>query len=339
MASSKVQALRRSLLCGVLALIVCGNAPRASALNESRPDEAIKRGEEANAAGRYEDAIRAFKEANRLAHNSCYDCWAGMSLAYTRIGDRRAAEDCAEKVVRLAADAPQRARAHMLRGFVLMSFASDAKALSSAESEFRQALADYPNENVARFELGIVLLKQKRDEEGTKELSEYLAVAPSGTYADQARMLIADPRRARERFAPGFQLDTLQGERLSLNQLSGKIVVLDFWATWCPSCRAALPEIKELVKKYPREKLVLISVSADQNEQAWKDFVAKKGMDWPQCLDSDQKLRAAFQIRAFPTYLVIDGEGIVQQEIVGTDPQKSVAYRLKDTLKAMKQLN
>jgi len=339
MVISQVFVLRCPLVCGILALTLCASAHGGAAFNEPRPDEAIRRGEEANFRGNYEEAIREFKDANKALHNGCYDCWAGMAVAYTRLGNSRSAQECSDKALKFAVDAAQRARGHMLKGFVLMTFASNPEALASAESEFREALAEYGNEPVTHFELGIVLLKEKRDEEGIRELREYLGLTPSGAYADQARKLIADPRRARERFAPEFELNTLQGEKLSLNQLSGKIVVLDFWATWCPSCRAALPEIKDLVKKYPRDKLVLISISADQNEGAWKDFVAKKGMDWPQCLDSDQKLRAAFQVRAFPTYLVIDGEGRVQQEIVGTDPQKSVAYRLRDTLKTMTQLH
>ena len=90
--------------------------------------------------------------------------------------------------------------------------------------------------------------------------------------------MLADPRRAREISAPEFAFTStsLQGESISLKELSGKVVVLDFWATWCPPCRESLPELKELTKEYPSEKLAVISVSADENESQWKRVRSRK---------------------------------------------------------------
>jgi thiol-disulfide isomerase/thioredoxin len=113
---------------------------------------------------------------------------------------------------------------------------------------------------------------------------------------------------------------------------------MDFWATWCPPCRASVPELKELTKKYPVEKLVLISVSADKDEGAWREFVAKKKMDWAQYRDGDDKVLKSFGIHSFPTYLVIDGDGIIRQRLTGLNPQQTVVHRLKDTLAQMPQL-
>ena len=124
----------------------------------------------------------------------------------------------------------------------------------------------------------------------------------------------------------------MQGQDISLRQLVGKTVVLDFWATWCPPCRESVPELKELTRKYPSGLLVVISISADEEEKKWRDFIAKKGMDWPQYLDSDHGMRKLFAVNSFPTYLVIDGEGVVRKRIVGLNPQESVIHRLKDEL-------
>ncbi len=114
-------------------------------------------------------------------------------------------------------------------------------------------------------------------------------------------------------------------------------MVLDFWATWCPACRMSLSELKELVRKYP-ERLVLISISADEKEDVWRDFVNSRGMTWPQTRDPDSQLMRSFAVRGLPTYIVIDGDGVIEREILGTDPKKSVAYRIRDTLKSMKEL-
>jgi thiol-disulfide isomerase/thioredoxin len=71
-------------------------------------------------------------------------------------------------------------------------------------------------------------------------------------------MMLADPRKGREEIAPEFAFTTLQGSEISLAAMSGKILVMDFWATWCPPCRESVPELKALTRKYPNDKLVLV---------------------------------------------------------------------------------
>jgi len=324
-------------ICGLL-LAVTATAQQSPSASPS--DDLLQQGRTALAAGKYQDAIKFFRDGNKLQHNSCFECNLGLATAYSRMNDFQGAQENSKKALALASDANQRARAHTALGSALMRFAGgDPKKLVAAEAEFRQALAQNKDDPAAQFHLGVVLLKQKRDEEGKAELATCLELAPSGPYAEQAKKVLADPRRARERFAPEFQVTTLQGESLSLSGLAGRFVVLDFWATWCPPCRASVPELKELTKKYPQDRLVLISISADHDDKAWREFVAKRNMDWAQFRDADQRMANAFGVRAFPTYLVIDGDGIVQQEIVGENPQQSVVYRLRDILKSFKQLN
>jgi peroxiredoxin len=151
-------------------------------------------------------------------------------------------------------------------------------------------------------------------------------------------MILEDPRRGSQEFAPDFHLTSAQGQEFSLQGLSGRVVVMDFWATWCPSCRESVPELKDLTRKYPSDRLVLISISADEDENSWKEFIAKKKMDWPQYRDSDRTIMRAFGVHSFPTYLVMDGEGIIRQRIVGLNPRETVVHRLKETLWSMPQL-
>jgi thiol-disulfide isomerase/thioredoxin len=132
---------------------------------------------------------------------------------------------------------------------------------------------------------------------------------------------------------------TLQGENLELSKLAGKVVVLDFWATWCPSCVAGVPELHELVKKYSRDQMVLISISHDSDGEKWRNFVAKKHMEWAQYWDRDHRIGSLFGIQALPTYLVIDKEGVIRHRVVGTNPRASVAFRLKPILQTLLQPN
>jgi hypothetical protein len=89
---------------------------------------------------------------------------------------------------------------------------------------------------ILHFNLGYTLLQEGRDAEGIAELKKFTAVESEGAKADQALKLIENPRRAREAYAPDFSFITSEGEYLSLDDLRGKVVLLDFWGTWCPPC-------------------------------------------------------------------------------------------------------
>ena len=102
-----------------------------------------------------------------------------------------------------------------------------------------------------RFNLGLVLLRMERDDEGVSELREFVKLVPNAASAAEARRMIADPRRARVSFAPDFAVVSLDGQKLSLESLRGKTVLIDFWGTWCPPCRAATPDLVRWRRSLP----------------------------------------------------------------------------------------
>lgn len=136
-------------------------------------------------------------------------------------------------------------------------------------------------------------------------------------------------------FAPDVTLTTVKGESITLSSLVGRVVLLDFWATWCGPCRESLPELKELSKRYPADKLVIISISADDEEDAWRSFITSKNMDWYQYRDADGHVQTAFNIHSYPSYFLIDREGIVRESINGLDPHQTLMSRLREPLKKM----
>ena len=89
------------------------------------------------------------------------------------------------------------------------------------------------------------------------------------------------------------------------------MVLVDFWATWCGPCRLALPELKSLRQQMSGEPFELVSISADRYLSALKEFVAKNEMTWPQYWDQKSDLARAFSVPSFPSYYLIDPEGIV----------------------------
>jgi peroxiredoxin/Flp pilus assembly protein TadD len=331
-----------------LLLLVCSVSIATSSLlfAQEKPtplDPAVQQqyqaGRQALSAGKDKEAIDAFKRANKLASNPCFECFVGLAAAYTRQGDLKNALDSCDRAAAAAADNFNKAEAHAVKGKALLTIGKpDGKRVGQAEQEFRTAIELAGNDPVLHLDLAITLLRQSKDDQAREELQKCVALNPAPAMAEQAKLLMANPRRGREEFAPDFQLTTLQGQEYDLKQMTGKIVVLDFWATWCPSCRDSVGELKELSRKYRSDKVVVISISADEDGAAWRQFIAKKKMEWPQYRDADSKLAKSFGIHAFPTYMVIDGDGIIKQRIVGMDPQENIVHRLKATLAAMPQL-
>jgi peroxiredoxin len=183
-----------------------------------------------------------------------------------------------------------------------------------------------------------VLLKQSRDPEGTDELKRYLAdTNGDDRYVKDAERYIDNPRRARELYIPEFSMTTADGRYISTDDLLGKIVVLDFWATWCAPCRASVPELKDIVKKFANAPVVLISISSDDDEEKWRAFIEKNQMTWPQYRDSDNHVLSAFGIHSFPTYVVVDAEGIMRKVEVGAGGGQvgDIADTVKKNLKLL----
>jgi thiol-disulfide isomerase/thioredoxin len=126
--------------------------------------------------------------------------------------------------------------------------------------------------------------------------------------------------------APAFTLKTLDGKTMTRDSLKGKVVVIDFWATWCGPCIKALPEIKELRQKNAGQPLVVVSVSVDEQRAPVEEFVRKNGMDWPQVWDNQGQLAGkVFQVASLPSYVVIDAQGRIAYRQKGWAPMSSAA--------------
>jgi thiol-disulfide isomerase/thioredoxin len=113
----------------------------------------------------------------------------------------------------------------------------------------------------------------------------------------------------------------------------GKVVLVDFWASWCGPCRNALPNLKRLQSAYSGDDFVVVSISEDDDEAGWRAFTASHQMTWPQRLDSDGSLQHQFGVQGLPTYVLIGRDGTVVQKIVGEDPARSIMERLGPEIK------
>jgi peroxiredoxin len=109
--------------------------------------------------------------------------------------------------------------------------------------------------------------------------------------------------------APDFTLSALRGKRVALAETRGKVVLLDFWATWCPTCQASVRELKKINDEFRDQPFALVSVNDERDRVKLRDFVAAHQMDWPQGWDEWSKVTRAYRIRAVPTYLLLDRDG------------------------------
>jgi peroxiredoxin len=277
------------------------------------------------------------------------ECLYWMAQAYQGLGAyKNLIETCEKAIEFVANDTQLRAQLYNLEGvgFQLLSEGQDQKKLQQAESALRRGLAlDFALPSL-RYNLGIVLLQQQRDAEGVAELKNYLEAQPSGVNADGARKIIANPRRAREPYAPEFSITTSEREYIALEDLLGKVVLLDFWGTWCPPCVASVPSLRNLYKRHAKEPwFVMIGISSDTEELKWRGFIEKNQMVWPQYLDRDRRIARAFDIRVFPTYVLIDHEGILRFRGSGSsferaaDLENALQKQLKLASKAMASSN
>ena len=331
----------RTILVALFASLIVYSAQETPA-GKSQPSpeflEHYDKGKQGLKERKFDDAIAAFKKALKV-DPGCADCYFGVAAAYSQKGDANHALEFSDKSLAAAQEDVSRAAAHNLKGGILMALGeSDPGRLKDAETEFRQAVQFRSGTASYSFNLAKALAMQSKADEAKQEFTRCLSLNPDEETARNAKLIMADPRRARAEIAPLFHLTTLQGQNFSLADASGRVLVMDFWATWCPPCRESVPELKALTKKYPSEKLVLVSVSADADDQAWRDFVGRKKMDWMQYRDVDHSILHAFGIHAFPTYLVITGDGIVKRRIVGMNPQETIVHRLKETLQSMPEL-
>lgn len=139
--------------------------------------------------------------------------------------------------------------------------------------------------------------------------------------------------------APDFTLPDVHGKTRRLSDLRGKVVFLNFWATWCPSCREEMPTMEALYQEFKNEGLEILAVSIDQGSDAMVKRVVSAfrhefgPMTFPLLLDSKQEVMDRYRVTFIPTHFYVDRKGYIRDKYVGPkDRRKPETWKLLEGL-------
>ena len=288
---------------------------------------------------KYELALDAYHEADKLSHHTSAAAFLKIATIEKKAGAFPEALDDAKKAIKAGGDNKAvNIQVLQFRARLLAQMAGKPtdKKLKEAEEELRQALALDSSNALTHLDLGMILLRQERDTEGIPELNAYIG-SPGAAPATVAetRLVIANPIRARMPFAPKFSFTTHDNQQISNASLRGKVVLLDFWGTWCPPCRESVPILRDLNRKYSGKAFQLVGVSSDDDEEVWKTFIQAQHMDWPDYIDLSDDVQRAFKIDSYPTFIVLDKDGVIRfrQSGVGGETAGELSDAINKALK------
>lgn len=116
---------------------------------------------------------------------------------------------------------------------------------------------------------------------------------------------------------PATRFDGLDGKVWRIEELRGRVVLLNFWATWCAPCRAEMPSLQQLAELYGPEKLLVIAINFQEGPRRIRQYAQAGGLTLPVALDRDGAIARAFGVKVFPTTIVIDARGRPRQRVRG----------------------
>jgi peroxiredoxin len=117
--------------------------------------------------------------------------------------------------------------------------------------------------------------------------------------------------------APVITAETVDGEQVSLSGLRGKVVILNFWATWCAPCREEMPALQERYEKYKDSDLVVLAVDFDETADDVRAFRDQLGLTFPVLLDPGAAIQQLYRVRGYPTTYFVDRDGTIQVQHIG----------------------
>ena len=274
--------------------------------------------------GHDDAAMDDFRKANKQDGGHCWEC---LHRAYNMAIKLDAYSDA----VQIARDWLPMAQSDLDKAQVEFRLASalqeqgirekKEKYVVESADNFKAALQHDPKFARAHYYYGVTLARLHQDDAARAEFSAFLDEdRKNPTLHPRAERFVDHVELARATMAPPFSLITMDGQHITMDSLAGKVVLIDFWATWCTPCVNAVPHMRYIAKKFDGQPFVMLSVGLDRNEADWMNFVQKNGMTWMQYHDAggfSGRMANLFGVHAIPATFSIDADGVVEDQRVG----------------------
>jgi thiol-disulfide isomerase/thioredoxin/Zn ribbon nucleic-acid-binding protein len=296
--------------------------PHAAYMDDPKFQKALA--EAKNPRQTVEDRLDNWKHANKVAHGQCVECLHQMVVMQWHLSAFKDVVNTSRELEALTTDPVEKIFAQSQRAYALMQYnygSPKPEQLTEADALFHQVLATRPKTRDAVFQDGRALAMLGKFDDAKAMFDHYSDMAPaSDKLRARAERFADDPHLATLTMAPPFRLITSDGQEMQLDDMNGKVVLLDFWATWCGPCKETIPDIQRLARDYANDPmLVIISVSQDSDVGAWKQFIQKNNMTWPQYRDANNALGMAYGVTAIPHFFTIDTNGALKTEQIGSN--------------------
>jgi len=285
--------------------------------------------------GRIDEAVNEFRRAAKLRDDKCADCFQRIGQVYLQF--RRLPEAAA--AFRQAADLkpPNEAEMYNILG-VTLYLQNEKQSFEEAVIALQKAI-ELSNGKVVKayYNLGFALIKSGKEQEGVAVLKQFLELDPGAAEVSQARAVIANIKMVDAKIAPAFAVKSHTGADLSLEKLRGKVVLLDFWASWCIPCRMDMPEVKKIWTQYGGDRFTIIGVNLDSNRPLFEGYMKEEGITWPQYYDGlgwGNTLSRLYGVYAIPHTVLIDPDGVIQATGLRGD---GLAAKIRQLLTALQK--